>query len=622
MVRSTASLPIQIVILATLVGLVQATSPTLAAPANTITVNSLLDTADPGKCRLRDAITAANLNTPVNGCQVGTLGMDTINFSLSIGCQFIQCTLLLAGALPAVSQDLTINGSPYGVQISGQNLYVVFDLGGVVVNFSNLIVANGNGNFGGGIIMNGTTLTLNNVWVSGNHAHSGSGIYEPSGTLYAFNSRFLGNIAEANGFGGAIGQAGGSAIISSTLFSSNTGGSGGAVASLSVSGLQVTDSVFDGNSANIWGGAIYLQDQTVQASIAGSTFTNNHALTSTVPYGGGAIWLNHGALTLANSTFTTNTSESRAGAINVFGGQVTLTNVTVSGNTAKNSGGGLYVQTDNPFSSPLMLNINNVTITGNTADSDNNNTGDGGGIFMLSGTINVINSIVAGNFDTPSNSGAGTVHPDCSGTFNSPSYNLIGRNDGCAGFVNGTNGNLVGTAGSPLNALLEPLANNGGSTLTHALLSGSPAQNAANPLAPGSGGLACAAADQRGVMRPRPLGSLCDMGAFEAGAPFADGPLIAGSSVIRAVHVTELRTRIDALRARYGLAPYAYTNSSIIAGTSILMAADILELRAALAETYAAALLPPPTYSTSPASGVAVVVADIADLRAALIAIE
>lgn len=513
MVRSTARLLIQIVILATLVGLGQSTSPTLAAPANTITVNSLLDTVDSGKCRLRDAITAANTNTLVNGCQAGTLGMDTINFSLGVICHVIQCTLLLAGALPAVSQDLTINGG--GVQISGQNLYVVFNLGGVVVNLSNLIVANGKGNFGGGIIMSGTTLTLNNVWVSGNHAHSGSGIYQPSGTLYAFNSRFLGNIAEANGYGGAIGQSGGSAIISNTLFSGNTGGSGSAVTSLSVSGLQVTDSVFDGNFANLWGGAIYLQDQTVQASIAGSSFTNNHALTSTVGFGGGAIWLSGGVLTLANSTFTTNTSESRAGALGVFGGQVTLTNVTVSGNTAKNSGGGLYVQTDNPFSSPLMLDINNVTITGNTADSDNNNTGDGGGIFALSGTVNIQNSILAGNFDTPNNTGAGTVHPDCSGIFALPHYNLIGRNGGCVGFVNGSNGNLVGTAGSPLNALLAPLANNGGSTLTHALLSGSPAVNAANPLAPGSGGLACAAADQRGVMRP--LGSLCDMGAFEAG---------------------------------------------------------------------------------------------------------
>ena len=37
---------------------------------------------------------------------------------------------------------------------------------------------------------------------------------------------------------------------------------------------------------------------------------------------------------------------------------------------------------------------------------------------------------------------------------------------------------------------------------------------------------------------------------------FTDDPLIAGSSAIKAVHITELRTRIDALRARYALGPY------------------------------------------------------------------
>jgi predicted outer membrane repeat protein len=484
------------------------------AHANTITVNSLLDTPDPGKCRLRDAIIAANTNTAVDGCSAGAPGMDIINFSLLATCRLVQCSLLLASPLPAVSQDVTINGSPYGVLISGENLHVVFDLSGVVVNISNLTVANGNGDFGGGIIMDGTTLTLSNVRISGNHAVSGSGIYQPSGTLHVFNSSFLGNATEAGGFGGAIGQAGGAAVISSTIFSSNSGGSGGAIASLAISNLEVTDSVFDGNSAAIWGGAIYLQDDTVQASIAGSAFTNNQVLTSTAFYGGGAIRLTRGVLTLANSLLANNLSQGRGGALDISGGQATLSNVTVTGNTTKGSGGGLYVQNDG-VNDLATVNLNNVTMTNNTADSDNDNTGDGGGLGALVGTITVVNSIIAANFDTPSNSGAGTIHPDCSGTFASPAYNLIGRDDGCLGFVNGSNGNLVGTAGSPLDPLLAPLADNGGSTSTHALAGGSPAVNAANPLAPGSGGLACAVTDQRGVIRP--LGPRCDMGAYETG---------------------------------------------------------------------------------------------------------
>ena len=54
--------------------------------------------------------------------------------------------------------------------------------------------------------------------------------------------------------------------------------------------------------------------------------------------------------------------------------------------------------------------------------------------------------------------------------------------------------------------LLGPLADNGGPTLTHALLAGSPAIDAADAAA-------CPATDQRGVVRPRDAG--CDVGAFE-----------------------------------------------------------------------------------------------------------
>jgi len=57
------------------------------------------------------------------------------------------------------------------------------------------------------------------------------------------------------------------------------------------------------------------------------------------------------------------------------------------------------------------------------------------------------------------------------------------------------------------NPLLDPiLANNGGPTLNHALLDGSPAIDAS---ADGS----CPPVDRRGVSRPR--GSSCDIGAFE-----------------------------------------------------------------------------------------------------------
>ncbi len=71
---------------------------------------------------------------------------------------------------------------------------------------------------------------------------------------------------------------------------------------------------------------------------------------------------------------------------------------------------------------------------------------------------------------------------------------------------------------------LGPLADNGGPTLTLALLTGSPAIDA---------GLDCPAVDQRGVARPQGPG--CDIGAFELvpTPPAADGDAGPGSAAGR-----------------------------------------------------------------------------------------
>jgi hypothetical protein len=52
-------------------------------------------------------------------------------------------------------------------------------------------------------------------------------------------------------------------------------------------------------------------------------------------------------------------------------------------------------------------------------------------------------------------------------------HNLVGNATGSTGVVNGVNGNIVGGNGHPvINADLGPLQNNGGPTLTMALLAG------------------------------------------------------------------------------------------------------------------------------------------------------
>ena len=217
---------------------------------------------------------------------------------------------------------------------------------------------------------------------------------------------------------------------------------------------------------------------------------------------GGAI-LNDGALTIVSSTLSGNISDIDGGAISTTASSTSLTliNTTISGNSAAGSGGGVIVL------GGTMTSINS-TITNNVADSDSNNAGDGGGIRAHAGTTVLKNTIVSGNLNE--NNPAADTADDTTGTIDpSSSNNLIGGN-----------------------ALLGPLANNGGVTQTHALLAGSPAIEAgSNANLPADtfdldGDLNTAETlpvDQRGTNFPRVADSAdadviqtVDIGAYEA----------------------------------------------------------------------------------------------------------
>jgi hypothetical protein len=103
---------------------------------------------------------------------------------------------------------------------------------------------------------------------------------------------------------------------------------------------------------------------------------------------------------------------------------------------------------------------------------------------------------------------------------------------------------------------------------------------------------------------------------------FTDSPVTAAVTTIRAVHFTELRTRINALRARFGLGAFAWSHTSL-AG-AVIDADDMAELRTALGQAYTAAGMTAPAYSDAvivPQSTV-IKALHIEQLRAAVIALE
>jgi hypothetical protein len=134
---------------------------------------------------------------------------------------------------------------------------------------------------------------------------------------------------------------------------------------------------------------------------------------------------------------------------------------------------------DITLSSELSV-TGDLTILGPGADQLAISANDGSRVFNLGAGTTVLlhNTLIADNTAT-------TSHSDVSGTvLAASSYNLVGDGTGLSGISGGENGNQVGTGGSPIDARVGPLADNGGPTQTHALRVDSPALDA------GSDGLA------------------------------------------------------------------------------------------------------------------------------------
>lgn len=164
-------------------------------------------------------------------------------------------------------------------------------------------------------------------------------------------------------------------------------------------------------------------------------------------------------LEVTDSTISSNTTDSNGGGIYIRDGHTTISNSTISGNLADELGGGIYIR--NGYGNSIT--ISNSTISGNLAGVS------GGGIFNQShpffvGTPLINNTIITGN------SGNSNVV----GEFISNGFNIIGDSSRSYGFE-------YDLIEPDLTKIVDTtLADNGGSTLTHALVPGSPAIDAGN----------------------------------------------------------------------------------------------------------------------------------------------
>ena len=236
---------------------------------------------------------------------------------------------------------------------------------------------------------------------------------------------------------------------------------------LTITGAGAGVAIIDANGLDR---AIHV-DASTTLNLIGVTIANGAAGTES----GGAIH-NSGVLTIAGSDISGN-SASDGGGIS-SSGTATIVSSTISGNTAPNDGGGIF--------NSGTLAILTSTISGNGADW-------GGGIRNTNGTVTIENSTIVANTATSRAGGiygatpaadatlAGSIlaeniapiGPDCASIVQSNGYTLIGDRVGCTIVFAGT-GDLIVEAPAAIDPQLGPLADNGGPTLTHFPLIGSP----------------------------------------------------------------------------------------------------------------------------------------------------
>ncbi len=466
-----------------------------SADAAIIVVTATADVeADDGLCTFREAATAANTDTATGAtpgeCTAGS-GGDDILFALPPG------AVIALTILPVIfDQSVTIWGPGHAeleIAQAGMNRVLIFD---------------GNASFSRSFALIGLTLS--------------------------------GGVAATDYPGGGANFGMGGALLADSV------------------GLEltITDVHFRNNNALQGGAALALVQRTgSNAIIQDSTFESS-SVNSGVAGGGGAILANiQGSVYLRRCLFTGNDAsnagtgtgdDGQGGGIWVpplATGTFEISESTFSGNSAAGNGGAISFGTPSAagFEPTVVTTIIDSTFTSNAADVDVDAAGRSGGALNTAASaalVTVKNSIFARNLDH----GPVDSAPDLLGDpadLASGGYNFVGIRRGAgavfpAGQPN-ANQDWVGTTAVPRDPGLEPLADNGGPTLSHhpMLAPASPVIDQGSCTGPPS------VTDQRdwndgAAGRIHDDGSIadlddgCDIGAIEAGlAPpstiFVDG---------------------------------------------------------------------------------------------------
>ena len=406
-----------------------------------------------------------NVNSDSTGCTLRAAVASVNAGTLIQGCQNtggdfgdedqIEFTITAVRDLDTaitITQDVMINPNGDRVTINGGGDERIFTIDGAIeVTLDNLVLEGGNTTSSGGainLVSEDSSVVINNSVIRNNSADLNGGGISSIGDVTLNNTTVSGNTADVNGGGIEAGGISNSAISGS---------------------LRLLNSTISKNIAGMNGGGVL-----ASFSVSGVNSTISGNLAGDV---GGGVHSPFNPTVFVNSTITDNSANNSAGGIYVegrFGNRSSifrLTNTLVSGNTA-------------PEAAEIRISTVN-TVFG-----------------ILSIFIEWENSLIGDSGKTSSQAFLGTVTsagqttPITESTIND--FSVIATSNG---------NNPVS-----LENILAPLADNGGPTMTHALVNTSPAINAGDCMP--TTAINLPEFDQRGELRIQ--STACDIGAFES----------------------------------------------------------------------------------------------------------
>lgn len=501
--------------------------------AATFTVANL---ADSGPGSLRQAVLDAN----------SAAGADAVEFAPGL-----TGTITITSGQIQISDALVVDGpGSSSLTVSGAGQFRIFyvqspNAAPIHVTLSGLTLTRGrgfpfiDGPFGGAVYSNGENLTIVDSVISDSESgfqvdppFDGCGgnvaLSEANATLRIVNSLLTGGTVIGFGAesGGNLCVLDGTLLLERTTLAGGTAANGGGLyIQNSPAGSSIVLSTFTGNQGERFGGGIYAESFGAARDTASLTIESSRIFGNTTgTFGlGGGVALNNGTLRLLQSTVSGNEAD-QGGGIYDEDGHLELLNSTVSGNRAGRLGGGIHFT---EFESGSVL-LRLTTVSGNSA-------GTGGGSLVVASPSTAekveLDHAILANGAPQDVAGFGATSATLTASFSlieAPGTTIV---------VGAPN--LIGT-----DPLLGPLAGNGGPTLTHAPLPGSPVLDAGDPAI-----LSPPATDQRGFQRI--AGMAVDLGSVEGTAQGIEVPTLSevGLAAMTALLLAAALWKLRASRA-------------------------------------------------------------------------